>query len=88
MSSLLNDVGETNLCGLGSDFARAINTVLKHHVPWSQVIEDSELADIIKSNESTENIQKIVSDKFNKEMKVEVSFVDKEPPEVVGGSVI
>ena len=34
---------------------------------------------------STEDIQKVVAEKFNKEMKVEVTFVDKEPAAVMDG---
>ena len=40
------------------------------------------------SNGSAEDIQKMVAEKFNKEMKVEVTFVDKEPAAVVSGSVV
>jgi len=83
IESLLDDVGPGSLCSLGAQFRDAVTTILKHHIDeWSDILEGAGI-----NNGSTEDIQKMVAEKFNKEMKVEVTFVDKEPATVVSGDI-
>ena len=87
ISGLLDGVNPGNLCRLGEEFKSAIHCILKHHITdWKNIFDDTEMAN--GNGASTEDIQKVVAEKFNKEMKVEVTFVDKEPAAVVSGSVV
>ena len=87
ISSLLDGVNPGSLCRLGEEFKSAIHCILKHHIDdWKNIFDDTEMAN--GNGASTEDIQKMVAEKFNKEMKVEVTFVDKEPAAVVSGSVV
>ena len=86
ISSLLDGVGPGSLCRLGADFQSAVHTILKHHVDdWDNIFADREISN--GNGATAEDLQKMVAEKFNKEMKVEVTFVDKEPATVVGGEV-
>jgi hypothetical protein len=86
IESLLDGVGPGNLCRLGEDFKSAIHCILKHHIDdWKNIFDDTEMAN--GNGASTEDIQKMVAEKFNKEMKVEVTFVDKKPAEVLSGDI-
>ena len=84
LDDLLSQVGEGSLCSLGSRFKDAVWAVLKHHiVDWDDIFEGRPIGN--GNGASTEDIQKMVAEKFNKEMKVEVTFVDKEPATVIDG---
>ena len=84
LDDLLSQVGEGSLCSLGSRFKDAVWAVLKHHIDdWDDIFEGADIGN--GNGASTEDIQKMVAEKFNKEMKVEVTFVDKEPATVVSG---
>ena len=86
ISTLLGEVQPGSLCTLGSEFQSAVHTILKHHIDdWKNIFDDTEMAN--GNGASTEDIQKMVAEKFNKEMKVEVTFVDKEPATVVSGDI-
>ena len=86
IESLLDAVTPGNLCRMGETFSSAIHTILKHHTDdWDNIFADR---DVGNGNSATaEDLQKLVAEKFNKEMKVEVTFVDKEPATVVSGEV-
>ena len=85
LDELLGQVTPSGLCNLGSSFKDAVHTILKHHIDdWKNIFEDTE-AEVNGNGASTEDIQKMVAEKFNKEMKVEVTFVDKEPAAVMDG---
>jgi len=86
IETLLGEVGPSNLCSLGHEFKNAVHTILKHHIDdWKNIFDDTEMAN--GNGVSTEDIQKMVAEKFNKEMKVEVTFVDKKPAEVLSGDI-
>jgi hypothetical protein len=86
IESLLDGVSPGNLCRLGEEFKSAIHCILKHHITdWKNIFDDTEMAN--GNGVSTEDIQKMVAEKFNKEMKVEVTFVDKKPAEVLSGDI-
>ena len=77
IDSLLGEVGPGGLCGLGSSFRDAVETLLHHHI---------DMKEVIVSNYAIENnggITKFVQDAMKKEMVVNISFVDKQPAEVV-----
>ena len=77
IDSLLGEVGPGGLCGLGSSFNDAVRTLLVHHIDMKQVlIENYEI-------EKSGGINKLVQDAMKKEMVVNISFVDKQPAEVV-----
>ena len=77
IDSLLGEVGPGGLCGLGSSFSDAVRTLLVHHIDMKQVlIENYEI-------EKSGGINKLVQDAMKKEMVVNISFVDKQPAEVV-----
>ena len=77
IDSLLGDVSPGSLCGLGSSFNDAVRTLLVHHIDLQQVlIENYEI-------EKNGGITKMVQDAMKKEMVVNISFVDKQPAEVV-----
>ena len=84
IESLLDQVGPGSLCRLGEQFQSAIHCILKHHIEdWDNIFDGR---DITNGNDTTaEDLQKMVAEKFNKEMKVEVTFVDKEPAAVMDG---
>ena len=87
ISGLLDGVNPGSLCRLGEEFKSAIHCILKHHIEdWVNIFDGREITN--GNGASTEDIQKMVAEKFNKEMKVEVTFVDKEPAAVVSGSVV
>ena len=87
IEGLLDAVTPSSLCSLGRSFADAITIVLTHHITnWEEVFEGKNLGN--GNGASSEDLQKIVADKFNKEMKIEVTFVDKEPAAIVSGSVV
>ena len=84
LEELLGEVTSTSLCNLGETFKNAVENILTHHFDdWDEVLEGTKFAN--GNGASTEDIQKMVAEKFNKEMKVEVTFVDKEPATVVSG---
>ena len=86
IESLLDQVGPGSLCRLGEQFQSAIHCILKHHIEdWDNIFDGREITN--GNGASTEDIQKMVAEKFNKEMKVEVTFVDKEPAAVVSGEM-
>ena len=86
LEELLGQVTSSSLCTLGEQFKDAVETILIHHFDdWDEVLEGTKFAN--GNGASTEDIQKMVAEKFNKEMKVEVTFVDKEPATVVSGEV-
>jgi len=86
IESLLDGVSPGNLCRLGEEFKSAIHCILKHHITdWKNIFDDTEMAN--GNGASTEDIQNVVAEKFNKEMKVEVTFVDKKPAEVLSGDI-
>ena len=77
IDSLLSEVGPGGLCGLGSSFSDAVRTLLVHHIDMKQVlIENYEI-------EKSGGINQLVQDAMKKEMVVNISFVDKQPAEVV-----
>ena len=86
LDDLLGQVSEGSLCSLGNRFKDAVWTILKHHIEdWDDIFEGEDIGN--GNGASTEDIQKMVAEKFNKEMKVEVTFVDKEPAAVVSGEM-
>ena len=86
IEQLLDQVGPGSLCRLGEEFRSAVHSILKHHIEdWDNIFDGREIT--IGNGASTEDIQKMVAEKFNKEMKVEVTFVDKEPATVVSGDI-
>ena len=77
IDSLLGEVGPGGLCGLGRSFEDAVRTLLVHHIDMKQVlIENYEI-------EKSGGISKLVQDAMKKEMVVNISFVDKQPAEVI-----
>ena len=77
IESLLSDVSPGGLCGLGRSFEDAVRTLLVHHIDMKQVlIENYEI-------EKSGGISKLVQDAMKKEMVVNISFVDKQPAEVI-----
>ncbi len=86
IESLLDGVSPGNLCSLGEEFQSAVHTILKHHIDdWANIFDGHK---ITNGNDATaEDLQKLVAEKFNKEMKVEVTFVDKKPAEVLSGDI-
>jgi len=77
IDSMLGDVGPGGLCGLGRSFEDAVRTLLVHHIDMKQVlIENYEI-------EKSGGINKLVQDAMKKEMVVNISFVDKQPAEIV-----
>ena len=87
ISGLLDGVNPGSLCRLGTEFQSAIHCILKHHIEdWVNIFDGREITN--GNGASTEDIQKMVAEKFNKEMKVEVTFVDKEPAAVVSGELL
>ena len=86
IEQLLDQVGPGSLCRLGEEFRSAVHSILKHHIEdWDNIFDGREITN--GNGASTEDIQKMVAEKFNKEMKVEVTFVDKEPATVVSGDI-
>ena len=84
LEELLEQVGSSGLCNLGNTFKDAVHTILEHHIDdWNDIFDGQEITN--GNGASTEDIQKMVAEKFNKEMKVEVTFDDKEPATVVSG---
>jgi hypothetical protein len=77
IDSLLGDVGPSSLCGLGRSFEDAVRTLLVHHIDMKQVLIEN------IGIESSGGISQLVQDSLKKEMVVNISFVDKEPAEVV-----
>jgi len=77
VESLLDEVGPGGLCGLGSSFRDAIETVLIHHIDMKEVLINNYAID------TSGGISKLLQDALQKEMVVNVSFVDKQPAEVV-----
>ena len=77
VESLLDEVGPSSLCGLGSSFRDAIEIVLTHHIDMKQVLINN------YAIETSGGISKLVQDALQKEMVVNVSFVDKQPAQVV-----
>ena len=87
IDGLLGEVQPGSLCSLGETFKSAVHCIMKHHIDdWKNIFEDTE-AEVNGNGASTEDIQKMVAEKFNKEMKIEVTFVDKEPATVVSGGI-
>ena len=83
IEQLLDQVGPGSLCRLGEEFRSAVHSILMHHTDnWNSILQGADI-----NNGSAEDIQKMVAEKFNKEMKVEVTFVDKEPATVVSGDI-
>ena len=77
IDSLLEDISPSSLCGLGSSFRDAIETVLIHHIDMKEVLINNYAID------TSGGISKLLQDALQKEMVVNVSFVDKQPAEVV-----
>jgi hypothetical protein len=77
IDSLLNDVSPNNLCSLGLSFESAVRTLLVHHIDMKEVLIQN------IGIESSGGIAQLVQDSLKKEMVVNISFVDKEPAEVV-----
>ena len=77
IDSMLGDVGPGGLCGLGRSFEDAVRTLLVHHIDMKQVLIEN------IGIESSGGINKLVQDAMKKEMVVNISFVDKQPAEVV-----
>jgi len=85
IESLLDQVTPGSLCAMGEVFKSAIHTILKHHIDdWKNIFEDTDMNNAMPS---TDDIEKAMAERFNKEMKVEVTFVDKEPATVVSGDI-
>ena len=85
IEGLLEGVTSRSLCDLGESFSAAIQTILKHHTDWVDIFEGKDVG--TGSVVSAEDMQKAIAENFNKEMKVEVTFVDKESPTVVSGDM-
>jgi hypothetical protein len=77
IDSLLGEVGPVGLCGLGRSFEDAVRTLLVHHIDMKEVLIEN------IGIESSGGISKLVQDAMKKEMVVNISFVDKQPAEVV-----
>jgi hypothetical protein len=77
IDSLLDDVSPGSLCGLGRSFESAVRTLLIHHIDMRQVLIEN------VAIENNGGISKVVQDAMKKEMVVNITFVDKQPAEVV-----
>ncbi len=77
IDSLLDDVGPGSLCGLGSSFRDAIETVIIHHIDMKAALINN------YAIETSGGINRLVQDAMKKEMVVNISFIDKQPAEVV-----
>jgi len=77
VESLLDDIGPSSLCSIGSSFKNAIETIITHHIDMKSVLINN------YASETSGGISKLVQDAMQKEMVVNVSFVDKQPAEVV-----
>ena len=77
IDSMLGDVGPGGLCGIGRSFEDAVRTLLVHHIDMRQVLIEN------IGIENSGGINKLVQDAMKKEMVVNISFVDKQPAEVV-----
>jgi hypothetical protein len=70
IDSLLSEVGPGSLCGLGSSFSDAVRTLLVHHIDMKAALINN------YAIETSGGISKLVQDAMQKEMVVNVSFVD------------
>jgi len=77
IDSLLDDVSPGSLCGLGRSFESAVRTLLIHHIDMRQVLIEN------VGIENNGGISKVVQDAMKKEMVVNITFVDKQPAEVI-----
>ena len=77
IDSLLGEISPGSLCGLGSSFRDAIETILTHHIDMKDVLINN------YAIETSGGISKLVQDAMKKEMVVNVTFVDKKPAEVI-----
>tara|TARA_B100000809_G_C15053434_1_gene499764 strand:+ start:153 stop:683 length:531 start_codon:yes stop_codon:yes gene_type:complete len=77
IDSLLDDVSPGSLCSLGRSFESAVRTLLIHHIDMRQVLIEN------VAIENNGGLSKVVQDAMKKEMVVNISFVDKQPAEVV-----
>ena len=77
IDSLLDDVTPSSLCSLGSSFRDAIEVMIIHHIDMKAALINN------YAIETSGGISKLVQDALQKEMVVNVSFVDKQPAEVV-----
>ena len=77
VESLLGEVGPGSLCSLGTSFADAVSTVMKHHIDMKEILTYNE------SMQGIGGLSQLVQDALKKEMVVNISFVDKQPAEVV-----
>ena len=77
IDSLLDDVTPSSLCSLGSSFRDAVEVVIIHHIDMKAALINN------YAIETSGGISKLVQDAMQKEMVVNVSFVDKQPAEVV-----
>jgi len=77
IDSLLSDVTPGSLCGVGVSFANAVQVVMAHHIDMEQVLLNNE------SIEKGGMMDTLVRKALNKQMVVNVSFVDKQPAEIV-----
>jgi|TARA_B110001454_G_scaffold217586_1_gene243284 hypothetical protein len=77
IDSLLDDVTPGSLCGIGRSFESAVRTLLIHHIDMRQVLLEN------VGIENNGGISRVVQDAMKKEMVVNISFVDKQPAEVV-----
>ena len=77
IESLLDDISPSSLCSLGASFRDSIETVIIHHIDMKAALINN------YAIETSGGISKLVQDAMQKEMVVNVSFVDKQPAEVV-----
>jgi hypothetical protein len=77
IDSLLDDVTPSSLCSLGSSFRDAVEVVIIHHIDMKAALINN------YAIETSGGISKLVQDAIQKEMVVNVSFVDKQPAQVV-----
>ena len=75
LESLMDDVSPGSLCGLGSSFRNAVQTLLYHHIDMQEVLINN------FGVEKEGGITGFVQDAMKKQMLVNISFVDKEPAE-------
>ena len=77
IESLLGEVTPSGLCSLGLAFSDAVQVVMKHHIDMKEILTHNE------SIEGVGGLSQLVHDALRKEVYVNVSFVDKQPAEVV-----
>ena len=77
IESLLDDINPSSLCSLGASFRDSIEVMIIHHIDMKAALINN------YAIETSGGISKLVQDAIQKEMVVNVSFVDKQPAEVV-----